>query len=78
MERILRELYVLEVDQARLDFEADPAYQTYLTQSEALWQGQDMPEPIFRLLDTGNYISFAHGFRLGLRLASSSQNPLHL
>lgn len=27
-----------------------------------------MPEPLFHLLDTSNYLSFAHGFRLGLHL----------
>lgn len=64
----LKNLYSLEIEQARLNFEADPAYRDYLTQSQALWEDQDMPDPISHLLDTSNFLSFVHGFRLGLEL----------
>ena len=64
----LKHLYSLEIEQARLNFEADPAYRDYLTQSQALWEGGDMPQPIFQLLEQSNFLSFAHGFRLGLGL----------
>ncbi len=66
---IIEDLYFLEIDRAHLDFDGDPEYQTYLAQSELLWQDPDMPEPIFRLLDRANLLSFAHGFRLALELA---------
>lgn len=68
MKQLLQELYWQEIDKARLNFEADPAYRDYLTQSQALWEDQDMPDPIFHLLDTSNFLSFVHGFRLGLEL----------
>ena len=64
----LQELYRHEIDQARLNFEADPAYRAYFTQSQVLWEGADMPESLFHLLETSNCLSFSHGFRLGLRL----------
>ena len=68
MNQMLRTLYWQEIDRARLNFEADPAYRDYFTQSQALWEGGDMPEAFFHLLDAGNFLSFAHGFRLGLGL----------
>ena len=68
VKQMLQELYWQEIDTARLNFEADPAYQTYFTESQAIWEGADMPEPLFHLLETSNYLSFAHGFRLGLHL----------
>ena len=36
MEERLKGLYWQEIDRARLDFESDPAYQDYFTQSQAL------------------------------------------
>ena len=69
MKEKLKTLYIQEITQAHLDFERDPEYQTYYTQAEALWEGGDMPVPIFHLLETGSYLSFSHGFRLGLKLA---------
>ena len=68
MKEKLRSLYIQEISQSRLDFDSDPEYQAYYTQAEALWKGQDMPEPIYRLLNTANFLSFVHGFRLGLKL----------
>ena len=68
MEERLKCLYWQEIDRARLDFESDPAYRDYFTQSQALWEGGDMPQPIFQLLEQSNFLSFAHGFRLGLGL----------
>lgn len=69
MEDKLKELYNQEIDQFRLDFDHDPEYQAYYTQAQALWEGGDMPKSFYNLLDTGNFLSFAHGFRLGMRLA---------
>lgn len=68
MEEKLKALYNQEIDQSRLDFDGDPEYQAYYTQAEALWEGGDMPAAVFHLLETSNFLSFAHGFRLGLKL----------
>ena len=64
-----KELYLQEIERSWLDFDSDPEYQAYYTQAEALWEGGDMPAPLFHLLDTSNFLSFVHGFRLGLKLA---------
>ena len=69
MKEKLKELYIQEIDLSRLDFDHDPEYQAYYTQAETLWEGGDMPAPLFHLLETSNLISFAHGFQLGARLA---------
>ena len=69
MEEKLKELYIQEIDQSRLNFDCDPEYQQYYTQAKALWKGEDMPESFYHLLDAGNFLSFAHGFRLGAQLA---------
>ena len=69
MEEKLKELYFREIEQFHLDFDSDPEYQAYYTQAEALWKGGDMPKSFYDLLDAGNFLSFAHGFRLGMRLA---------
>ena len=69
MEDKLKELYNQEIDQSRLDFNHDPEYQAYYTQAQALWEGGDMPPAVFHLLEAGNFLSLAHGFRLGARLA---------
>mgnify|MGYP006906603526 CR=1 FL=1 len=69
MHEKLKELYIQEVCQSRLDFDRDPEYQAYYTQAEALWEWKDMPESIYHLLDTANFMSFAQGFRLGAQLA---------
>ena len=65
----LRELYLQEIEASRLDFDSDPEYQRYYTQAEALWEGGEMPDAVFRLLDTSDFVAFAHGFRLGAELA---------
>ena len=69
MKEQLKELYFQEIEQSRLDFDRDPEYQAYYTQAEVLWKGEDMPAAVFHLLETSNFLSFAHGFRLGARLA---------
>lgn len=69
MEEKLKALYIQEIDQSRLDFDNDPEYQAYYTQAAALWKGADMPEPFYNLLDASSFLSFAHGFRLGMELA---------
>lgn len=69
MEEKLKALYIQEIDQSRLDFDGDPEYQKYYTQAEELWKGEDMPRALYRLLDTSSFLAFAHGFRLGVRLA---------
>ena len=69
MKEKLKELYIQEIDLSRLDFDHDPEYQANYTQAETLWEGGDMPEPLYCLLDAGNFLSFARGFRLGMELA---------
>lgn len=69
MEELLKTLYIRETSQSSLDFDRDPEYHAYYTQAQELWEGEDMPPAFFRLLDAGNFLSFAHGFRLGARLA---------
>ena len=69
MEETLRALYFQETSQSGLDFGLDPEYQQYYTQAEALWEDGEMPAAVFHLLETSNFLSFAHGFRLGARLA---------
>ncbi len=69
MEETLRELYIRETSRDGLDFDSDLEYQAYYTQAEAFWEGGDMPAALFHLLDTSNFLSFAHGFRLGAQLA---------
>ena len=68
MEEKLKELYIREITQSKLDFDHDPEYQTYYTQVEEFWKGEDIPAPVLHLLDAGNFLTFAHGFRLGLAL----------
>ena len=68
MKSLIQELYYQEIDQAHLDLDADPDYQAYLAQAQTVWQDEDMPQPIFDLLDHANFLSFAHGFRLGIAL----------
>ena len=68
MDKRMQEFFFTEMEQGRLDFDADPEYVDLLQQSVALFPGGDLPRPLFDLLETANYISFAHGFRLGLRL----------
>ena len=69
MEETLRELYIRETSRDGLDFDSDPEYQAYYTQAEAIWKGGDMPPAVFHLLEVSTFLSFAHGFRLGARLA---------
>lgn len=69
MKEQLKELYMQEIDQSRLEFDSDPEYKAYYTQAQSLWEGGDMPAAVFHLLDAGNFLSFAHGFRLGAQLA---------
>ena len=68
MDKQLKEFFFDEQDRGRLSFEADPEYADLLHQSEALFPGGDLPDPIFDLLETANVLSFAHGLRLGLKL----------
>lgn len=68
MDKQLQELFIDEQERGRLDFEADPEYSRLLHQSLALFPGGDLPREVFDLLETSNSISFAHGFKLGLRL----------
>ena len=66
----IQELYFQAVDRGELDFDGDPDCQKYLTQAKAVWQDEDMPQPIFDLLDHANFLSFAHGVQFGMRLAA--------
>ena len=69
MKENLKALYLQEIERSRLDFDSDPEYQAYYTQAEALWEGGDIPAAVFHLLEVSNFLSFAHGFRLGAQLA---------
>lgn len=69
MKERLKALYDQEIGQSRLDFDQDPEYQSYYTQAEALWEGGDIPPAVFHLLESSSFLSFAHGFRLGMELA---------
>ena len=69
MKERLRELYIQEIETSRLDFDSDPEYKHYYTQAEALWEEGEMPDAMFRLLDASDFVAFAHGFRLGAKLA---------
>lgn len=68
MDKQLKELFYDEQDRGRLNFDADPEYAGLLQQSVALFPDGDLPKPIFDLLETANYISFAYGLKLGLNL----------
>lgn len=68
MNEQIQELYFNEQDQGRLVYENFPEYDDLLQQSLALFPNEDLPKVIFDLLETSNYIAFAHGLRLGLRL----------
>jgi len=70
MEKTLKELYKRETAQ-RLDFDQDPDYQKYYAQVLTLLGENDLPFPLFHLLETSNYLSFAHAFRLGLKTGLS-------
>ena len=68
MDHYLHELYHTEIDQANLNFDADPEYRAYLTQAEALCPEGALPSEWFRLLDQSNFLSFSHGVRLGMQI----------
>ena len=69
MDKQLKEFFFAEQEQGRLKFETFPEYTDRLGQSVALFPSGDLPDPIFDLLETSNYISFVHGLKLGLRLS---------
>ena len=66
MEDLIRELYAREVSRASLDFDADPEYQSSLAQAELLCPDGELPPAWFHLLDRSNFLSFSHGFQLGM------------
>lgn len=68
MNEQIRELYINEQDQGRLVYEKFPEYERLLQESLTLFPGEELPEVVFRLLETSNCIAFAHGLRFGLRL----------
>ena len=76
MNEQIKALYHLETESSRLDFEQDPDYQLYYTQAQALWEGGEMPSAFFHLLDTSNYLAFAHGLRTGLNLCGDKLSRL--
>ena len=65
----MKELYYYEIEQNRLNFDADPGYQNKLAAALAERQEQELSPALFSLLNTANQISFTHGFRLRLSLA---------
>lgn len=72
MEEKLKMLYQQEIDQSFLDFDRDPESRVLYTGSGPLGRGR-YAESFYHLLDTGNFLSFAHGFRLGVQLAGWTQ-----
>lgn len=68
MDEQLKDFFYAEQEQGRLNFDADPKYAGLLQQSVALFPDGDLPNPVFDLLETASFISFAHGLRLGLNL----------
>ncbi len=68
MNKQLQEFFCDEQDRGRLVFENDPEYAALLHQTTTLFPDGDLPKEIFDLLETANLLSFAHGFKLGLRL----------
>lgn len=69
MEERLKELYLQEIEKFHLNFDSNLDYQKYYTQAAALWEEEDIPEPVYSLLETSNFLSFIHGIRLGAQLA---------
>lgn len=74
MDEQLKDFFFAEQEQGRLNFDADPKYVGLLQQSVALFPDGDLPKPVFDLLETANFISFAHGLKLGLRLKRWAQS----
>ncbi len=75
MNEQIQELFFNEVNRGRLNFDSDPEYARQMAQSSALFPGGDLPQPIFELLESANYISFAYGLKLGLRLKRWAAHP---
>ena len=78
MDEQLKDFFYAEQEQGRLVFEDFPEYNDFLSQSTILFSDGDLPKPVFDLLETANFISFAHGLKLGLRLkrwANSLSQP---
>ncbi len=73
MDKQLKEFFFEEQERGRLNFETFPEYADRLHQSVALFPSGDLPDPIFELLEISNYISFAHGLKLGLNLKRWAQ-----
>ena len=68
MDNQLKDFFFDEQDRGRLVFENSPEYNELMEQCLSLFPGGDLPRPVFKLIETANLISFAHGLRLGLRL----------
>ena len=68
MDEQLKDFFYVEQEQGRLVFEDFPEYNDFLSQSTILFSDGDLPKPVFDLLETANFIAFAHGLKLGLRL----------
>ena len=77
MEVQLQELYFSEVDSGRLMYEDDPEYErrrqalsSCLDRLEVIPEARDLLwDAVLRFTDQSDLVSFAHGLRLGLRLA---------
>ena len=74
MDEQLKDFFYVEQEQGRLVFEDFPEYNDFLSQSTILFSDGDLPKPVFDLLETANFISFAHGLKLGLRLKRWAQS----
>lgn len=79
MDTRIKELYYSEMESRRLDIDADPDYaQAHRRFSEHLDRLQEcidyedneqLNEEVFRLLEQSDLLCFAHGIKLGMRLA---------
>ena len=73
MEVQLQELYFSEVDSGRLMYEDDPEYErSCLDRLEVIRdpEARDLLwDAVLRFTNQSDLVSFAHGLRLGLRLA---------
>lgn len=73
MDKQLQEFFINEIEQGRLVFEDFPEYNDLIRQSLALFPDGDLPQPIGKLLDTANCISFAYGLRVRQKLKEWTQ-----
>ena len=65
MDHYLHALYHAEIDRASLDFDADPQYQAYLSQAEALWPDGELPSVFSNFLIPATFSASPTAFGWG-------------